>query len=86
MSKVRKEISMQILKAPKFKICNCEVCNTIFRPKASDGIKYVCKFNETEPEIYAECPTCGMLVEVKIKKQRKGFFVLPFLGQTKKPR
>ena len=61
---------MKIIKAPQFDICECKKCGTIFQPDIYDELHY--KFeNLADFKVFARCPTCSDLVEVKTKEAPK---------------
>ena len=54
---------MRIIKYPKFEICTCGECGTVFLPEAGDTIEY--RFlNLTEHIAYIRCPTCNVECEL----------------------
>lgn len=63
---LRKGNDMNVIKAPKFNICECEVCKTVFEPDYYDELHYM--FTDFKvASVYARCPTCSSLVEATTK-------------------
>ena len=61
---------MNVIKAPKFNVCECETCKTVFEPHYYDELHYM--FAEFKVDsIYARCPTCSGLVEVTKCEEQK---------------
>lgn len=59
---------MKIIKAPKFEVCTCEKCGTVFEVEQGDHL--YCQFDKAGIEIekyFANCPTCDSYV--KLQKQ-----------------
>ena len=54
---------MKIIKAPKFEVCTCKCCGTVFQAETKDQIIYQDKGDSYE--ILVVCPTCDRWVEIK---------------------
>jgi uncharacterized Zn finger protein len=63
---------MNVIKTPRFNVCECEVCGTVFEPHYYDELQYVFHPENFMPsQIYARCPTCSGLVEVTKNEEQK---------------
>ena len=65
---------MKIIKIPKFDICECKRCGTVFQPEKGDQFMY--QYNADNPfdvrGVCVRCPICDLCVEVKTKDDEKG--------------
>lgn len=58
---------MIVIKSPKFNICTCERCGTVFQPEAQDDLYYKFLPAEITPyKVYARCPTCEGYCEITV--------------------
>ena len=66
---------MNVIKAPKFNVCECETCGTVFEPHYYDELQYVFHPENFIPsQIFARCPTCSGLVEVTKSEEKKEYY------------
>lgn len=59
---------MIVYSQPKYKVCTCKTCGTVFQPEPSDSLEYFFKgeIGIDEYDVFARCPTCSYCCPVTV--------------------